>query len=194
MPTQKWREENVEKMRQYRRNWYTKNQEHAKEKVIERKNAINQWFKEIKRQLRCEQCGENHPACLEFHHLNPSEKKINLSEAVAIKGWSKNKILDEIDKCVVLCSNCHRKLHWELQQQVVSEGINKKVVHLKGRKVERPSKEELEKMIWETSVSEVARKFGVSNVAVAKWCKNYGISTPPRGYWAKKNQSKNFSS
>jgi hypothetical protein len=194
MPTQKWREENLEKMRQYRRDWYSKNQEHAKEKVIERKNAINKWFKEIKRQLRCEKCGEDHPACLEFHHLNPSEKKINLSEAVAIKGWSKNKILDEIDKCVVLCANCHRKLHWELQQQVVSEGINKKVVHLKARKVERPSKEELEKMIWETSVSEVARKFGVSNVAVAKWCKSYGISRPPRGYWAKKNQSKNFSS
>jgi predicted DNA-binding protein YlxM (UPF0122 family) len=194
MPTQKWREENLEKMRQYRRDWYSKNQEHAKEKVIERKNAINKWFKEIKRQLRCEKCGEDHPACLEFHHLNPSEKKINLSEAVAIKGWSKNKILDEIDKCVVLCSNCHRKLHWELQQQVVSEGINKKVVHLKARKVERPSKEELEKMIWETSVSEVARKFGVSNVAVAKWCKSYGISRPPRGYWANKNQSKNFSS
>ncbi|MEW6492176.1 MAG: hypothetical protein AB1589_06515 [Cyanobacteriota bacterium] len=194
MPTQKWREENLEKMRQYRRDWYSKNQEHAKEKVIERKNAINKWFKEIKRQLRCEKCGEDHPACLEFHHLNPSEKKINLSEAVAIKGWSKNKILDEIDKCVVLCSNCHKKLHWELQQQVVSEGINKKVVHLKARKVERPSKEELEKMIWETSVSEVARKFGVSNVAVAKWCKSYGISRPPRGYWAKKNQSKNFSS
>lgn len=194
MPTQKWREKNIEKMRQYRRDWYSKNQEHAKEKVIERKNAIKKWFKEIKGQLRCEQCGENHPACLEFHHLNPSEKEINLSEAVAIKGWSKNKILDEIDKCVVLCSNCHKKLHWELQQQVVSEGINKKVVHLKARKVERPSKEELEKMIWETSVSEVARKFGVSNVAVAKWCKSYGISRPPRGYWAKKNQSKNFSS
>ncbi len=194
MPTQKWREKNIEKMRQYRRDWYSKNQEHAKEKVIERKNAIKKWFKEIKGQLRCEQCGENHPACLEFHHLNPSEKEINLSEAVAIKGWSKNKILDEIDKCVVLCSNCHRKLHWELQQQVVSDGINKKVVHLKARKVERPSKEELEKMIWEASVSEVARKFGVSNVAVAKWCKSYGISTPPRGYWAKKNQSKNSSS
>ncbi len=41
MPTQKWREENLEKMRQYRRDWYSKNQEHAKEKVIERKNAIN---------------------------------------------------------------------------------------------------------------------------------------------------------
>lgn len=64
-------------------------------------------------------------------------------------------------------------------------------VRTKTRKVERPSKEELEKMIWETSVLEVSRKYGVSDVAVAKWCKNYGIPKPPRGYWAKKNQSKN---
>jgi hypothetical protein len=46
-------------------------------------------------------------------------------------------------------------------------------------------------MIWETSVLEVSQKFGVSDVAVAKWCKKYGIPRPPRGYWAKKNQSKN---
>ncbi|MBE9086661.1 hypothetical protein IQ278_31970 [Tolypothrix sp. LEGE 11397] len=62
---------------------------------------------------------------------------------------------------------------------------------MKSRKVERPSKEDLEKMIWETSVLEVSHKFGVSDVAVAKWCKKYGIPKPPRGYWAKKNQSKN---
>lgn len=68
----------------------------------------------------------------------------------------------------------------------------KEKVCLKLRKVERPSKEELEKMIWETSVLEVSRKYGVSDVAVAKWCKKYGISRPPRGYWAKKNQSKNL--
>nr|WP_242021875.1 group I intron-associated PD-(D/E)XK endonuclease [Trichocoleus sp. FACHB-90] len=65
----------------------------------------------------------------------------------------------------------------------------KERVHFKSRKVERPSKEELEKMIWETSVLEVSRKYGVSDVAVAKWCKKYGISRPPRGHWAKKNQS-----
>lgn len=69
--------------------------------------------------------------------------------------------------------------------------IEKDRVFLKSRKVERPSKEDLEKMIWETSVLEVSHKFGVSDVAIAKWCKKYGISRPPRGYWAKKNQSKN---
>lgn len=69
--------------------------------------------------------------------------------------------------------------------------INKDRVLLKSRKVERPSKEDLEKMIWETSVLEVSQKFGVSDVAIAKWCKKYGIPRPPRGYWAKKNQSRN---
>ncbi len=69
--------------------------------------------------------------------------------------------------------------------------IKKNRVFLKSRKVERPSKEDLQKMIWETSVLEVSHKFGVSDVAIAKWCKKYGIPRPPRGYWAKKNQSKN---
>lgn len=69
--------------------------------------------------------------------------------------------------------------------------IKKDRVSLKSRKVERPSKEDLEKMIWETSVLEVSQKFGVSDVAIAKWCKKYGIPRPPRGYWAKKNQSRN---
>lgn len=69
--------------------------------------------------------------------------------------------------------------------------LNKDRVCLKSRRVERPSKEELEKMIWETSVLEVSYKYGVSDVAVAKWCKKYGIVRPPRGYWAKRNQAKN---
>ena len=189
MPTQKWKEENINRMRQYRRDWYKKNREYARNKVIERKGEIKQWFKDLKSQLKCERCSESHPGCLEFHHLDPADKEINLSEAVANKGWSKEKIVNELQKCIVLCSNCHRKLHWELRQTVI-QPETPKAIRIGARKVERPSKEELEKMIWETSVSEVSRQFGVSNVAVAKWCKKYGISRPPRGYWAKKNQSK----
>ncbi len=67
---------------------------------------------------------------------------------------------------------------------------NNDLVSTQNKNICRPSKEELEKMIWETSVLEVSRGLGVSNVAVAKWCKKYGIPRPPRGYWAKKNQAK----
>lgn len=55
----------------------------------------------------CTHCGEDHPAVLDFHHTDPNEKEIEISAAK-----SKKQVLREIQKCVVLCSNCHRKLHW----------------------------------------------------------------------------------
>lgn len=47
------------------------------------------------------------------------------------------------------------------------------------------SKEELEKLVWEKSTSQIARDLGVSDKAVEKRCKKFGISKPPRGYWTK---------
>ena len=64
----------------------------------------------IKKTLSCT-CGENHPACLEFHHIDPSIKEFEISGAVRLYG--KEKIMNEIAKCIVLCSNCHRKRHWD---------------------------------------------------------------------------------
>jgi len=61
---------------------------------------------------------------------------------------------------------------------------------LKLRKVVRPSKEELEKMVWEKTCTQIAKQFAVSDNAVAKWCKRYDIVKPGRGYWQKLLQSK----
>lgn len=58
------------------------------------------------------------------------------------------------------------------------------------RKVERPSQEELEKLVWEKPTAQIAKDFGVSDKAVEKWCKAYGIQKPPRGYWVKKAYGK----
>lgn len=63
--------------------------------------------------------------------------------------------------------------------------IQKKNEGLKNRKVDRPSKEELQKMIWERPTSCIAKDFGLSDKAIEKWCKGYGIGKPPRGYWGK---------
>lgn len=48
-----------------------------------------------------------------------------------------------------------------------------------------PSKEELEKLVWSISCSQLSKKLGVSDKAIEKRCKKLGISKPPRGYWAK---------
>lgn len=49
----------------------------------------------------------------------------------------------------------------------------------------RPDKEILESEIWLMPTSEIAKRYGVSDKAVEKWCKLYGLSKPPRGYWSK---------
>lgn len=54
------------------------------------------------------------------------------------------------------------------------------------RKVDRPSKSDLEKLIWEKPFTEIGKDYGVSDNTIRKWCKAYGIkSFPPVGYWLK---------
>ena len=60
----------------------------------------------------CSRCPEKHVACLEFHHLDPSQKDITLSMS-ATNGWSFERIEKEAAKCILLCANCHRKEHYE---------------------------------------------------------------------------------
>lgn len=66
---------------------------------------------DYKQKQGCVQCSENHPSCLEFHHLNVNEKKSSISKMVH-NDYPWEKILKEIAKCIVLCKNCHAKLHW----------------------------------------------------------------------------------
>ena len=54
------------------------------------------------------------------------------------------------------------------------------------RKAVRPTRAKLKKLVWRHPTSVLAKRFGVSDKAVAKWCKSYGIDKPPRGYWADK--------
>lgn len=57
----------------------------------------------------CIKCGYNKYDCsLDLHHINPKEKDINFATK---RGWSKERLTKELDKCVLLCSNCHREFH-----------------------------------------------------------------------------------
>ena len=68
------------------------------------------WLQEYKKQLACEICGEMHPACLDFHHKDPTTKERDISR-MARANFAIKRMKEEIDKCQVLCANCHRKLH-----------------------------------------------------------------------------------
>lgn len=58
----------------------------------------------------CQRCGYNRcKEALDFHHLDPSVKEFGLSKNGNTRNWEKVK--EEIDKCQLLCSNCHREKH-----------------------------------------------------------------------------------
>jgi len=62
-----------------------------------------------KKTLCCKACGLDDYRVLEFHHLCDKEGCISRMVGVGY-GWKT--IMKEIDKCVALCSNCHRIEHW----------------------------------------------------------------------------------
>lgn len=58
---------------------------------------------------KCEKCGYSKCAkALHFHHINPTEKLMGLSY-----NWEKSieRVINEVNKCCLLCSNCHAELH-----------------------------------------------------------------------------------
>lgn len=105
MPYKDSEEQKASQNRSYQRN---------KAKVLEstkRKREINRsYILELKRSSKCK-CGENHPACLEFHHLDKTKKETGVSKAAMNFGLERLK--KEISKCEIVCSNCHRKLHYD---------------------------------------------------------------------------------
>jgi predicted HNH restriction endonuclease len=58
----------------------------------------------------CEKCGYNkYIGALEFHHLDPNKKDFEISN-VKKRSFNDN-IKSELDKCIIVCSNCHREIH-----------------------------------------------------------------------------------
>lgn len=78
-------------------------------KVRLRQNKNKNDFKQWKATLRCVVCAENNPVCLDFHHYN-NNKETDVAMLKA-QGYRLQRILEEAHKCVILCANCHRKVH-----------------------------------------------------------------------------------
>ena len=82
--------------------------------------AVQKRRKEVRRRAlaykgaRCQMCGYDRCVeALEFHHLNSSHKDFGISSRGYTRRWSKTR--EEIDKCALLCANCHREVHAGLQ-------------------------------------------------------------------------------
>lgn len=67
------------------------------------------WVWDLKAAQRCS-CGEGRPACLDYHHRDPTTK-VNHIATMVMHGLAKKTILAEIAKCDLICANCHRRKH-----------------------------------------------------------------------------------
>lgn len=59
---------------------------------------------------KCQCCGYNrYVGALEFHHINSEEKDFGISAKGYTRSWERVK--EELDKCILVCANCHREIH-----------------------------------------------------------------------------------
>lgn len=107
--------------------WYNNNKIKSNNKAILNRRKKIQWYLDLKSTLSCIKCGFSHPACIEFHHLNPKEKDFNISKLnntlLTIEDIKK-----EIEKCIVLCSNCHKIEHFN-----INENKRNKILEMKNK-------------------------------------------------------------
>ena len=154
---------------------------------------------------KCILCGYNKCIhALEFHHINKSEKKYQLSSSVC-HSWEDD--IAELKKCALVCSNCHKELEVfkldtycsfdEEKFKTLDEQKNKQSVNnsckrcnkeiTKGshyctncwsflnRKTERPSREELKSLIRSNTISSIGKMFNVVDNTIRKWCDDYNL-------------------
>lgn len=101
------------KMSNYRH--FRSSRQRLKEKLVEYKGG------------KCEICGYNKCInALEFHHLDPSEKDFGIVNGNAI---AFEKVKKEVDKCILVCANCHREIHFNLnaEQYANDEKLKKEI-------------------------------------------------------------------
>lgn len=144
---------------------------------------------------KCEICG--YDKCinaLDFHHKDPSQKDLSFKSK---RGWSWNKLKVELDKCILVCSNCHREIHFkstdsEIKRQYISkeskicyvcknpvQKVNSKCLKCfrKSReKIKWPDIQILLEMIKTKSFLSLSKELGVSDTAIRKRIKNHSIS------------------
>ena len=166
------------------------------------KESVKRWRCATKTRIieamggECQCCKYNAcSAALDLHHINSEEKEFSFG-AIRANPISWERIVLELRKCVLVCKNCHSEIHFGIRKLPENYKVfNEQYLEYKElrsniikdfkpkRKVERPSKEDLNILIWQVPMIHIGKKFGVSDNAIRKWCKSYGLSLPPSGYW-----------
>lgn len=143
----------------------------------------------------CQICGFNE--YVEVHHIDGDRKNASKENLIPLcanhhilihKKQSNVFVQNQVDKimlenfpdtynsiCPQKCFYGYKGYYNNSQKGSVTRTQNSKI----------PPKEELEKLVWLTPSSNIAKQYNVSSNTIIKWCKKYNISKPPRGYWQK---------
>lgn len=134
--------------------------------ALRQRKKTKKYIQKVKSFAKCSNCKTNDDHCLEFHHIN--DKKFTIANAMRL-GMSISSVKKETKKCIILCSNCHRELHF-LEQNKEYNNLNLKEIF----------KKELEKL-------EI-----ISNLKKCKYCKKEFKGTlTKRLYCSSECQEKN---
>jgi len=101
---------NKEQQKKAQHESYLRNKAVVKERNRLRRLERRAWFDEYLSDKSCVFCDEDENVCLDHHHINPEEKLTEVSRLLT-NLRSKKSIMEEAAKCIIICTNCHRKLH-----------------------------------------------------------------------------------
>lgn len=150
---------------------------------------------------KCEVCGYNKCiAALTFHHKDPNEKEFGIAQSGIPRKFEF--IKNELDKCMILCSNCHAELHHQENENILHEKkrllLLEKEEYLKNGKIvssdinkarsKIPTKEKLIELVSSKTNKEICDIYDVGYQTVSKWCKKYGISVSERNTLIQNNK------
>jgi hypothetical protein len=95
----------------YHREHYLANKQRYIDQAQVRKEALRaertEYLFDYFAEHPCADCGENDPVVLEFDHLDATTKSFNIGAGLTYRAW--DSILAEMEKCEVVCANCHRR-------------------------------------------------------------------------------------
>lgn len=115
-----FKDEAVRKAKQkvYARKWYEGNRQEVIKRARKGRDKNRIEWAAYKSKQRCSHCRKKHPAIIDFHHVIKEGKRSVNYLAVRQRNIAEA-IKEAEEKCIPLCSNCHRILHWDLTRKAM---------------------------------------------------------------------------
>lgn len=117
-----------DKQKLYQADWFQRNKPKVVRKTKHTRTLLRDWLREVLSGLKCVMCGEDDYVALDLHHYDENTKLFQLSRAASTT-TDRKKIVDEVEKCVALCANCHRKHHAGRAERQLTEKDKIKVIN-----------------------------------------------------------------